>query len=69
VEVLLHEFLILEFDEGERLASHPSCFTPYLGTYWIRGWEGLRADVDSVEKITIHSPTRTQTPVPGLFSL
>jgi hypothetical protein len=49
----------------EYSASRPRCFTPKeraLGTYWIGGWVGPRAVLDTVVKRKIPRPCRESNP-------
>jgi hypothetical protein len=62
VDVQIHIFLTLALVGGEWSASCPSRFTPretFPGTQWIRGWVGLRAGLEDVEK-------RQFLPLPGI---
>jgi hypothetical protein len=57
-------FLTSALDGGEWLASCLSRFTPEEGTpgtHWIRGWVGLRAGLESVEKIKSFGTAVDQT--------
>jgi hypothetical protein len=51
-DVYIHVFLTSALVGGEWSASRTSRFTPgeSPGIHWIRGWVGLRADLDDVEK-------------------
>jgi hypothetical protein len=63
VEVLLHAFLTLTLDGGERSASRRGCFTPgeiALGTRSIRIWVGPRTGLDLVAKR--RNPCRKSNP-------
>jgi hypothetical protein len=57
IEVYCQSISVL--DGGETSASRPSCLTPgerASDTVWIRGWAGLRASLDNVEKEKISCP-------------
>jgi hypothetical protein len=53
VDVYIHIFLTSAIVRDEWSASRPCRFTPReraSGTNWIRGWMGLRADLDNMKK-------------------
>jgi hypothetical protein len=53
VDVQTHIFLTAALVGGEWSASRPGRFTAKegaLGTHWIGGWAGHRADLDNMEK-------------------
>jgi len=54
VEVYLYPFLTSTLDRSEWSDSCPGRFTPGKiapGTYWIGGWVGFRAGLDTVVEI------------------
>jgi hypothetical protein len=53
-------FLTLALDGGKWPASRPGCISP--STYWIGGWVGPRAGLNTIEKRKMSCPSRELTP-------
>jgi hypothetical protein len=64
LEVQLHASLHLALDVGRWLASCPSRFTSrekVPGTYWVGGWVGYTASLDTVQKKNLLPLSRNES--------
>jgi hypothetical protein len=61
-----YSFLTSALDEGERSASRPSRALHrgkgHPGTHWVGGWVGLRAGLDTVDRVKILCLCRGSNP-------